>query len=159
MRERFPGGSRLRALLAAAAARRAGEGGAGAAPAPGARPGRGLPSPLHLAYLGDAVWELHVRTRLVASGAEKLADIHRQAVNEVRAAAQADRLRQIEADLTEEERDMVRRGRNASPQGPRSAAPADYRWSTGFECLLGYLYWTGQGARLQELLERMSGQE
>src|SRR5690606_9985472 len=84
-------------------------------------PRRTLPSPLHLAYIGDAVWELHVRTRLVAARGEKLADIHRRAVDQVRAAAQAGRLRQIEASLTEEEREMVRRGRNASPQGPRSA--------------------------------------
>ncbi|MFO7312002.1 MAG: ribonuclease III domain-containing protein [Bacillota bacterium] len=120
---------------------------------------RPLPPPLHLAYLGDAVWELHVRTRLVASGEDRLSDIHRRAVDQVRAAAQAGRLRQIEAELTEEERAMVRRGRNASPQGPRTAEASDYRWSTGFECLLGYLYWTGQVERLQELLERVSGQE
>ncbi|HEY8495737.1 MAG TPA: ribonuclease III domain-containing protein [Limnochordales bacterium] len=120
---------------------------------------RPLPPPLHLAYLGDAVWELHVRTQLVASGVDRLSDIHRRAVDQVRAAAQAGRLRQIEAELTEEERAMVRRGRNASPQGPRTADASDYRWSTGFECLLGYLYWTGQLERLQALLERVSGQE
>ncbi|HEY8418680.1 MAG TPA: ribonuclease III domain-containing protein [Limnochordales bacterium] len=109
--------------------------------------------------MGDAVWELHVRTRLVAAGQDKLADIHRQAVDQVRAAAQAGRLRAIEAQLTPEEREMVRRGRNASPQGPRSADAAAYRYSTGFECLLGYLYWTGQVERLQELLECMGGQD
>ena len=118
-----------------------------------------LPSPLHLAYLGDAVWELHVRTQLVTGREQKLADIHRQAVEQVRAAAQAGRLRRIEAELTEAEREMVRRGRNASPQGPRAAEASDYRFSTGFECLLGYLYWTGQVERLAELLERMSGRE
>ncbi|OUN00721.1 MAG: hypothetical protein BAA04_08680 [Firmicutes bacterium ZCTH02-B6] len=124
-----------------------------------ARAPRPLPPPLHLAYLGDAVWELHVRTRLIQASGEKLSDIHRRAVDQVRATAQAGRLRRIEAELTEEEREIVRRGRNASPQGPRSAGASEYRWSTGLECLLGYLYWSGQVERLEELLERLSGQE
>ncbi|MBO8141240.1 MAG: Mini-ribonuclease 3 [Firmicutes bacterium] len=118
-----------------------------------------LPPPLHLAYLGDAVWELHVRTVLVESERGKLSDIHHLAVKRVQAGAQADRLRSVEDELTEAEREIVRRGRNASPKGPRGSDPAAYRYSTGFECLLGYLYWTGQTERLREILYIADRQE
>lgn len=111
-----------------------------------------LPGPLQLAYLGDAVWELHVRETIVGAGPAKLDDMHRQAVERVHAAAQAALLHSVEHRLTDDEREVVRRGRNAKSHGPRGVDPADYRYSTAFECLLGYLHFTGRHERLQEVL-------
>lgn len=111
-----------------------------------------MPGPLHLAYLGDAVWELHVRHSIVRGGVAKRDDMHRRAVERVHAAAQAELLHRIEHRLTDEERDVARRGRNAKSQVPRGADPVDYRYSTALECLLGYLYYTGQNRRLHEVL-------
>lgn len=112
-----------------------------------------FPGPLHFAYLGDAVWELHVRRSLLAEGPAKLDNVHRRAVAKVQAPAQAALLQRVEPFLTEEEKAVARRGRNAKSQVPRSVDPLDYRHSTAFECLLGYLYFTGQTSRLQEVLK------
>ncbi len=110
--------------------------------------------PLTLAYIGDAVWELSVRNHLVASGETQPRRLHRLAVSRVRAKAQADRLYQISKHLSDRERDVVRRGRNAkSPSIPKSATVADYRASTGIEALLGYLYIAGAQERLEEVLQ------
>lgn len=110
------------------------------------------PGPLHLAYLGDAVWELHVRRSLLEGEPSRLDDVHRRAVGAVQAAAQAAALHRIEPHLTEEEKEIARRGRNAKNSAPRRVDPLEYRYSTAFECLLGYLYYTGQVERLQEVL-------
>lgn len=110
-----------------------------------------------MAYLGDAVWELHVRRSLLAEGHAKLADLHRRAVGTVQAAAQAAALSAIEPLLTAEEKEVVRRGRNAKNHAPRGVDPLDYRYSTAFECLLGYLYYTGQARRLEEVLRLAAG--
>lgn len=117
-----------------------------------------VPGPLQLAYLGDAVWELHVRRAALKAGPGKPDALHRRAVRRVHAAAQARVLQRLEPSLTNEEKDIVRRGRNAKGHAPRGADPLDYRYSTAFECLLGYLYYTGQTARLAELL-RMADEE
>ena len=108
--------------------------------------------PLALAYVGDAVWELHVRTNLVLQGGRRPAKLHQAAVASVRATAQADSLRQLTAILTDRERDVIRRGRNAKGSVPRHAKVTDYRASTGFEALLGYLYLMGDEARVQEIV-------
>ncbi|ABZ83935.1 conserved hypothetical protein [Heliomicrobium modesticaldum Ice1] len=98
-----------------------------------------LPSPLALAYLGDAVYELWVRRTLIEVGVVKVAQLHKQAVEIVRAASQVALLRRIEPFLDDEEKEWVRRGRNAdSGRSPRSTDVATYRLSTGFECLVGY---------------------
>jgi len=111
-----------------------------------------LPGPLQLAYLGDAVWELHVRGAVLRAGGGKPEAIHRRSVRRVQAGAQAAILRRIEPCLTDEERDVARRGRNAKSHAPRGVDPLDYRYSTAFECLLGYLYYTGRRERLREVL-------
>lgn len=98
------------------------------------------------------MWELHVRRSIVGAGPAKLDDMHRRAVERVHAAAQADVLHRIESHLTDDEREMVRRGRNAKSQAPRGVDPVDYRFSTAFECLLGYLHFTGKRDRLREVL-------
>lgn len=96
-------------------------------------------SPEALAYLGDAVWELHVRRALLWPP-RRVAQMHAQAVSRVRAQAQADLLVALEPHLSDEEHDWVRRGRNASGTVPRTLDPATYRLATALETLLGYLY-------------------
>ena len=108
-----------------------------------------LLSPLRLAYVGDAVHELFVRTGLLFAGG-KAGAMH--------AAGQARALERIERALTDDERDIVRRGRNAHAHhaAPRHADPADYAQATGLEALAGYLYLSGQMERLRELYSLMN---
>jgi len=112
-------------------------------------------SPLALAYVGDAVFELYIRTKLAAYPA-KVHDLHRSAVKYVQAARQAEIIHAWEPDLTDEEREVVRRGRNAKSGVPRSSGVAEYRYSTGMEALLGFLYLSGRQERLLHLLSRVT---
>jgi ribonuclease-3 family protein len=115
-----------------------------------------LISPLALAYLGDAVLELYVRTSLVAQGQYKVNMLHKQAVKFVNATAQANLLRDIEESLTEEELAMAKRGRNAkSGHVPKNAEMIDYRYSTGLETLIGYLFLKGRSERIREIFDRL----
>ncbi|MEW6725285.1 MAG: ribonuclease III domain-containing protein [Bacillota bacterium] len=110
-------------------------------------------SPLVLAYVGDAYFELQVRLKLLEMGCRKPNDLHRTARELVSAAAQAGLLANLGRHLTEMEQAIVRRGRNAKAgHGHRSTDAATYQQSTGFEALIGYLYLTGQDARLGEVL-------
>lgn len=109
--------------------------------------------PLQLAYLGDAVFELAVRSSLCASGAGKMKELHRMATERVRAAAQAKMLQNLTERLRPDEAEVVRRARNAKTAVPRSAQVSDYRYSTAFEALLGYLYVRGDWERLAELVQ------
>jgi ribonuclease-3 family protein len=111
-------------------------------------------SPLVLAYVGDAVFELYIRTQLAAQRG-RIHELHKAAVHYVQAKSQAEIVHQWEPLLTEEEKVIVRRGRNARSTPPRSAAVADYKYSTGFEALLGYLYLSRQEERLLELLSHL----
>lgn len=110
--------------------------------------------PLSLAYIGDAVWELYVRHHLLASGWIKPNDLQKQSVRFVSAKAQATVLEKLMPLLTDEEQDIVRRGRNAkSKTAPKNAAVLDYRHSTAVEALIGYLYLTDDAERLNELMQ------
>lgn len=110
--------------------------------------------PLVLAYIGDTIYDLFVRTYLVMAYDVPVNQLHVKAINFVRAKGQADTLRHIENFLTKEELDIVRRGRNAKPGTlPRNATVADYRLATGFESLLGYLYLSGKDERLFEIMD------
>ncbi len=111
-----------------------------------------LLSPLQLAYIGDTVWDLMVRTSLMYAG-KNLHHMHCAAVARVNAKAQAQALSRLEGRLTSEEADLVRRGRNAHPRhgAPKNQDPAAYSQATGLETLIGYLYLTGQHDRLREL--------
>lgn len=112
-----------------------------------------LLNPVVLAYVGDAVFEVYVRQRLIASGSRKPHELHKAATRYVSAASQARLLARWGPLLTEEEADVARRGRNAkSGQPPRNADPGDYRHATGLECLVGYLYYKGERSRLEELI-------
>ncbi|RKO63406.1 hypothetical protein Cdeb_02974 [Caldibacillus debilis GB1] len=112
---------------------------------------------LALAYMGDAVFEIYVRHHLLQKGIVKPNRLQKEAVKYVSAKAQSQAVRQfLEQDLlTEEERDIVRRGRNAkSHTVPKNVDYYTYRQSTGFEALLGYHYLEGNFRRLEELVRR-----
>ncbi|MDN5345224.1 MAG: mini-ribonuclease [Clostridia bacterium] len=109
-------------------------------------------SPVVLAYVGDAVYELLVRAYLVRRGAARPEQLHREAVRYVRATGQARLVPFLEEHLTAAEKEVLRRGRNARPgHQPRSAAPEEYHSSTALESLFGYLYLQGEWGRLEEL--------
>lgn len=115
-----------------------------------------LYNPLALAYIGDAVYEVYVRRFLLASGKMKVSQLHFAATHYVSAKAQATILHFLLENkrLTEQEADMVRRGRNAkSGSVPRHTSQHEYRQSTAFECLLGYLYLMNEIERLEQLVD------
>ena len=109
-------------------------------------------NPIVLAFVGDAVYTLCVRTRLALAGGEKTGALNRRTAERVSAHGQSEALERILPRLTEEEAEIYRRGRNAKkPTKSKNATVAEYVRSTGFEALLGYLYLTGQTARMREL--------
>lgn len=117
-------------------------------------------SPLRLAYIGDAVYDLLVRTALIYRGG-KAGAMHKDAVRYVNATAQAQALSRVMDILTETEMDVVRRGRNAHAHHgvPKRADAADYKRATGLEALFGFLYLSGQQERLQTLYAAMRSTE
>jgi ribonuclease III family protein len=113
-------------------------------------------NPLVLAYVGDSVYDTFVRTLLVSGGYGQVKKLHKLSIEFVRAKAQADTLAKITEMLTADEQDIVRRGRNTkSSTIPKNAELTDYRYATGFEALVGYLYLTGQIDRLMEVIRRV----
>ncbi len=115
---------------------------------------RGL-NPLVLAFIGDAIYEVFVRTYLVDNNRYMSAHkLHVKAVSFVKAHAQSQIMKKIEDKLTEEEYSIFKRGRNSkSGTVPKNAQVQEYRVATGFETLIGFLYITEQVDRLNELLE------
>ena len=112
-------------------------------------------SPLTLAYIGDGVYELVIRTVLVKKGNCPVNQLHRKASSLVKAASQSAMMEFIEPMLTEEEHSVYRRGRNAhSPTMAKHATMADYRRATGFEALMGYLYLKEDYSRIVELVRK-----
>ena len=112
---------------------------------------RGISS-IGLAHLGDAVYELLVRSYLCAQGRATGKELHRSAVELVRAEAQSQRAERILPLLTEEELHVFKRGRNAHVNTiPHSASRSEYLRATALECLLGHLYLTGQTDRINQL--------
>ena len=113
-----------------------------------------LMPPLTWSYIGDCVYELYVRTKLVDKTNLKPHYLHMEAIKKVKAKAQAETLNKIYDLLTEEEKDVVRRGRNAENHHlPKNANVQEYMYSTAFESLIGYLYLTKQEKRLKEILD------
>ncbi len=111
-------------------------------------------SPLQLAFVGDGVLELLVRTRLVAGSRLAPGALHRQAVSMVSAKAQFQALAVLQPLFTQAEADIVRRGRNASKATvSKNASVEEYRASTGLEALFGWLYLRGESPRMEELFE------
>ena len=117
-----------------------------------------LPGSLELAYMGDAIYDLYVRRRLVRRGG-RVQNMHREAVKQVCCHAQAQALGRIEGELSEIEAGVVRRARNAHQNPPKNASPAEYHRATALEALIGYLYLTGQMARMDELLRKALPEE
>ncbi len=111
-------------------------------------------SPLTLAYIGDGIYELVIRTVLVGHGNRQPETLHRKASSYVKASAQAAMAAALREDLTEEEFQIYKRGRNARTVSmAKHATMHDYRSATGFEALMGYLYLTGQTERLIDLVK------
>ena len=110
-------------------------------------------NPLVLAYVGDAYFHLYVRTRLLSYEQAKVQALHSFSAQMVSAVWQAKAYQKIEDKLTEEEKAIFRRGRNAKSHAPRSSTVAEYHASTGFEALLGSLYLSEQNERLYEIAE------
>lgn len=113
-----------------------------------------LYSPLVLAYIGDSVYEVYVRGRVLQTHPDMPAyKLHKVSVKYVKASSQAKSIHTIEEMLTEEELAVYKRGRNAkSPTVPKNADITDYRCATGFEALVGYLYLSGMNERADEIM-------
>lgn len=111
-------------------------------------------SPLTWAYVGDCVFELYIRTNLVNTTNLKPHDLHIRAISFVKARSQAKMLENITEFLTDEEKDIVRRGRNAENHHlPKNANIQEYMYSTAFEALIGYLYLSKKTKRVEEIIE------
>ena len=114
---------------------------------------------LQLAYVGDTIYDLFVRTDIMEKHDEAVQKLHKRAVSRVNAAAQAKAFDLIENLLTEEEHDVARRARNAHSRPPKHQDPGDYSRATALEALCGYLYLSGQYDRLKELFDIILEQE
>ena len=111
-------------------------------------------SPLTLAYIGDAAYELVIRTMVVEKGNRQASQLHRLTTSYVKAQAQAAMIEALEPELTEEELAIYKRGRNAkSYTSAKNASILDYRKATGLEALIGYLYLYGREERVLFLIK------
>lgn len=109
-------------------------------------------SPLALAYIGDGIFDLVIRSVVVGRGNTRASQLHRRTSEVVKAHTQAEMIRVLEPMLSEEEAEVYRRGRNAkSPTMAKNATMSDYRNATGFEALMGYLYLDDRFDRILEL--------
>ena len=112
-------------------------------------------SPLVLAYIGDAVYELMIRSKVISHGSMQVNKMHKHSAALVKASAQAQLIKALQEELTEEELAAYKRGRNAkSATMAKHATMIDYRMATGLEALVGWLFLTEQYARLVELVSR-----
>ena len=115
-----------------------------------------LMSPLTWAYIGDAVYELFIRNKLINETNLKPHKLHIEAIRYVKAKSQAEKLSEIYESLTDEEKDIVRRGRNTQNHHlPKNSNVQEYMYATAFEALIGYLYLTKQHTRLKEILDKV----
>ena len=108
-------------------------------------------SPLTLAYIGDGIYEIVIRTIIVDQANRQVNKIHKAASNLVKAHTQAEMIFAIMDKLTEQELAIYKRGRNANNTVPRHTSAQDYHKATGLEALFGYLHLLGEQARLEEL--------
>ena len=112
-------------------------------------------SPLTLAYIGDCVYELYVRTYLISDANYHVKQLHKAATSLVNAKAQSDLYLKIQDMLTDEEMSVYKRGRNTNSHPPKNANLRDYKSATGVEALIGYLYLKGDSARIAELMDKL----
>ena len=109
--------------------------------------------PLILAYIGDSVFETYIRAFVIAKGIHSIHLLHKASIRFVKAGAQACAVHKIMEALTEEEQNIVRRGRNAHPHTvPKNANVSDYRYATGLESLIGFLYLMDRMDRLNDIM-------
>ncbi len=111
-------------------------------------------SPLTLAYIGDAVYDLIIRTLVVNKGNQQVQKLHKETITMVQASAQARMITALNGQLSEEEHAVYKRGRNAKSASPaKNQSISDYHKATGFEALLGYLYLKNDWKRMMELIK------
>ena len=122
--------------------------------------GTALPSAMALSYLGDSMHSLYVREMLVKRGLSKSGDLNREALKYITAEAQAEMYRRIEPLLLDDERDVFRRAANSGHLNkPKRASVQDYRTATGFEAVIGMLYYIKDEDRLMMLLDEAHKEE
>lgn len=120
--------------------------------------GADLPSVMALAYLGDSRHSLYIRRMLVARGISKSGELNEESLKFVTAKSQADAMRRIQHLLLEDELEVYKRAANSGHLNkPRNASAADYRAATGFEAVIGMLYWIGDEERIELLLSSAYG--
>ena len=113
-------------------------------------------NPLVLAFVGDGVETLHVRTRVALTSGEKANALHRKTAGEINAHAQSEQAEKVLPYLTEEEKEIFLRARNSkSRHHAKNYSVTDYRRASGLEAVIGYLYLTGENERLEELFDIM----
>jgi ribonuclease-3 family protein len=113
-------------------------------------------NPLVWAYIGDAVYEVYVRSHIISEGIKNAKDLHRASIKYVKASEQSKILEGINSSLSEEEQNIVRRGRNTKTHHiPKNAEVIDYRMATAFECLIGYLFLMKRYDRLDEIMKNI----
>lgn len=112
-------------------------------------------SPLSLAYIGDAVYEMYIRSYIMKDCNMPVAKLHKAATRFVSATSQAEIVKNISDEFTDEEMSVYKRGRNAhSYTSAKNADIVDYRMATGLEALIGYLYIKKETGRLEEIIAR-----
>ena len=117
-------------------------------------------SPLTLAFLGDAVYSLLVREMLLKTANRPTNALHKESIKLVNANCQAEMIKKILPELTEDEEAIFKRGRNAhSGHVPKNQSDADYRYATGLETLYGYLYLIGDFERIMYIFNISTGEE
>ena len=109
-------------------------------------------NPLALAYIGDGIFSDQIRKYLLGCGHQNVNLMTKTSISYVRASAQAQIIRALLPQLSEAKERMVKRGRNTASQVPKNANPADYRYATGFETLIGYLFLCGESERMKNLI-------
>ncbi|MCP1110086.1 Mini-ribonuclease 3 [Ohessyouella blattaphilus] len=111
-------------------------------------------SPLSLAFIGDSVYDLIIKTKIIRAGNKQVKKLHQDTSHLVNAAAQSTMMRTLQDLLSDEEREVFKRGRNTKSVSPaKNQSVTDYRRATGFEALVGYLYLQGKYERISELVE------
>lgn len=111
-------------------------------------------SPLTLAYIGDSIFDLIIKTMIINGGNKQVQKLHKETSSYVQASAQSLMMRTLQDQLSEEERSIYKRGRNAKSVSPaKNQSLSDYRRATGFEALMGYLYLKKEYKRMLELVQ------
>ncbi len=114
-----------------------------------------LLNPLKLAYLGDVVYEVYIRNYILNKCGGNVNELHKASTKLVKAGAQAHIIHTLENELTQEEWNIVKRGRNQKSNSvPKNARLTDYKYATGFEALIGYLYLLKRHGRVEEIIIR-----